>query len=58
MGGLLYKMFAKTGVDKIPSDIPKTLWEIEAKDIKGHMRKLSEFRDGAKAFVFVNVACK
>lgn len=58
MGALLYKMFAKTGVDKITNDIPKSLWDLEAKDIKGVMRKLGEYQKDNKAFVFVNVACK
>ena len=60
MGCLLYKLVAKTGVDKITPDsaIPNNLWEIEVKDIKGKMRKLNEFLQGNKAFLFVNVACK
>ncbi|KAL4459823.1 hypothetical protein ABPG74_003349 [Tetrahymena malaccensis] len=54
MGSLLYKSVAKTGVEKLT---PKTnnFWALEAIDIDGNLRKMSEFQN-RKALIVVNVA--
>jgi hypothetical protein len=52
-------IFFKSGVDKInTSDIPTNLWNLDVKDIDGVSRKMEDFKENNKAFIFVNVACR
>lgn len=50
--------FFKNEIDTVPTDIPTNIWETPIQDIDGNDRKLSDFAEGKKAIVFVNVACK
>ena len=56
MGNFLYNSVKKTGSDKFVTKA-QNLWALEAIDIDGKQRHLSEFSNN-KATIVVNVACK
>ena len=52
MGSLVFK----SGSEKLDF-IPKSFFDLQANDIKGHPIPVSQYR-GKKAILVVNVACK
>jgi hypothetical protein len=52
MGALVFK----SGSEKLEG-VPKSFFELQAKDIRGKAIPFSEYR-GRKAILVVNVACK
>jgi glutathione peroxidase len=59
MGGLLAKIFFKTGYDKKNSlkDVSQPLKALSCKDIDGKDGVIGDYMEGKKATIFVNVAC-
>lgn len=59
MGCLAERLLFKKGTDRVnENEVPNDLWSISIDDIEGKNKKLREYTDNKKAFIFVNVACK
>lgn len=57
MGKLISKAIFKSGTDSISTEIPKSFFDLKAKDIDGKIVDFNQFKD-RKAIMVVNVACK
>ena len=57
MGGLGYKLIAKTGSEKLTPSVTN-FFDFKVKDIKGNMVSFADYKGKTKCFMIVNVACK